>query len=363
MKARLVLEDGKVYYGESFGHEGIEGGEVVFNTGMTGYQEIMSDPSYCGQIVTLTYPLIGNYGLNPFDFQSKKPLIKGLVVREYCNYPNHWQATLHISDFLKKEKIIGITGIDTRSLTRHLRKKGTMKGIITTGKEGEEELVEQAQKITSLSEKDYVKEATVDQKYSIKGTGPHIALLDLGCKYSIIESLKDKGCTITILPASSTAEEILSLKADGLLLSNGPGDPKTVPYAVETVKKLLGHIPLFGICLGHQILGLALGADTYKLKFGHRGTNHPVKDLKTGKVFITSQNHGYALNKESLKDKPVEVSHINLNDFTVEGLKHMELPVISVQFHPEGSPGPYDSVKIFEDYLKTIESPGGNVVT
>ncbi|RQD77984.1 MAG: carbamoyl-phosphate synthase small subunit [Candidatus Syntrophonatronum acetioxidans] len=355
MKAWLILEDGKVYSGESFGHEGKEGGEVVFNTGMTGYQEILSDPSYCGQIVTLTYPLIGNYGVNPFDFQSKKPLIKGLVVREYCAYPNHWQSTLHISDFLKKERIIGISGIDTRSLTRHLRKKGTMRGIITTGEEPDEDLVRQAKKVTSLSERDYVKEATTEQKHFIKGKGPHIALLDLGCKKSIIESLKDKGCAITILPASSTGEEIMSLKADGLLLSNGPGDPKTVPYTVETVKKLLGNIPLFGICLGHQILGLALGADTYKLKFGHRGTNHPVKDLKTGKVFITSQNHGYALKKESLKNKPLEVSHLNLNDFTVEGLKHMELPAFSVQFHPEGNPGPYDSVRIFDYYLEMLE--------
>ncbi|PKM78982.1 MAG: carbamoyl phosphate synthase small subunit, partial [Firmicutes bacterium HGW-Firmicutes-13] len=337
MKTRLVLEDGKFYYGESFGYEGEEGGEVVFNTGMTGYQEIISDPSYSGQIVTLTYPLIGNYGINPEDFQAKKPLIRGLVVREYCEYPNHWQASHTISDFLKEEKIIGLSGIDTRSLTRHLRNQGTMRGLITTLDFSDRELLDKVKDVPHLSDFDYVNYATAESPYVIDGDGPHVALLDLGCKYSIIKSLKELGCKVTVLPANTLPEEILSLNPEGFMLSNGPGNPKSVPYVAETVKYLVGKIPIFGICLGHQILGLALGGDTYKLKFGHRGTNHPVKSLKTGRVFITSQNHGYAIKKESLENHPVEISHININDFTVEGIKHKELPIFSVQFHPEGS--------------------------
>lgn len=357
MKARLVLEDGKIYHGESFGHEGEQGGEVVFNTGMTGYQEIISDPSYCGQIVTLTFPLIGNYGINPYDFQAEKTLVKGLIVREHCQNPNHWQAELKISDYLKKEEIVGISGVDTRSLTRHLRKQGTMKGFISTNPElSDGDLIEKVKSAPSLSDVDYVKEATSHKPYTIYGEGPHIAVLDLGCKLSILESLKANNCQITVLPADTQEEEMLSLKADGVLISNGPGNPKRIPYVTDTVKKLLGKIPIFGICLGHQVLGLALGGDTYKLKFGHRGTNHPVKDLNSGSVFITSQNHGYALKKESLDNQPVEVSHINLNDFTVEGLRHLELPIFSLQFHPEGNPGPYDSMSLFEDFIGLVNN-------
>ncbi len=357
MNARLVLEDGKIYAGQSFGYQGEKGGEVVFNTGMTGYQEIMSDPSYCGQIVVLTYPLIGNYGINPYDFQSKKPLINGLIVREYCDYPNHWQADFNISEYLKDQKIIGISGIDTRSLTRHLRKQGTMRGIISTREEeSDQSLAEKAAKVPSLSDVDHVRTATTKNPYVIEGKGTHVALLDLGCKYSIIHSLKEKGCKITVLPATTGPEEILALKPDGLMLSNGPGDPKKIPYVVGTVKALLNKIPVFGICLGHQVLGLALGGDTYKLKFGHRGTNHPVKDLASEKIFITSQNHGFALKKESVGNLPVIISHINLNDHTVEGMRHKELPVFSVQFHPEGSPGPYDSIQLFQEFLDVIQN-------
>lgn len=357
MKARLVLEDGRMFNGESFGYQGEKGGEVVFNTGMTGYQEIMSDPSYCGQIVVLTYPLIGNYGINPFDFQSKNSLIKGLIVREFCDYPNHWQADFNISDYLKQQKIIGLSGIDTRALTKHLRNQGTMRGIISTlEEETNQSLIERAKNVPDLSDMDHVMTATTKEPYEIQGNGPHVALLDLGCKYSIIHSLKEKGCRITVLPAKTGPEEILAIKPEGLLLSNGPGDPKKVPYVVNTVKKLLGKLPIFGICLGHQVLGLSLGGDTYKLKFGHRGTNHPVKDVKSGKVFITSQNHGYALKKESIDILPVDISHINLNDHTVEGMRHRELPLFSVQFHPEGSPGPYDSIQLFKDFLDLIHN-------
>ncbi|UNC91907.1 glutamine-hydrolyzing carbamoyl-phosphate synthase small subunit [Candidatus Contubernalis alkaliaceticus] len=355
MKARLVLEDGRIFYGESFGCQGEKGGEVVFNTGMTGYQEIMSDPSYCGQIVVLTYPLIGNYGINPFDFQSKNSLIKGLIVREYCDYPNHWQADYNISDYLKQQNIIGLSGIDTRALTKHLRNQGTMRGIISTvEEETDQSLIDKAKKVPSLSDMDHVMTATTKQSYEIHGNGPHVALLDLGCKSSIIQSLQEKGCRITVLPAKTGPDEILAIKPDGLLLSNGPGDPKKVPYVAGTVKSLLGKLPIFGICLGHQVLGLSLGGDTYKLKFGHRGTNHPVKDLKTEKVFITSQNHGYALKKKSIENLPIDISHINLNDHTVEGMRHKELPLFSVQFHPEGSPGPYDSIEIFKEFLDLI---------
>lgn len=357
MKARLVLEDGKIYCGESFGYQGEKGGEVVFNTGMTGYQEIISDPSYCGQIVVLTYPLIGNYGINPFDFQSKNSLIHGLIVREHCDYPNHWQADFNISEYLKEQKIIGLSGIDTRALTKHLRKQGTMRGIISTlEEESDQSLIEKAQNVPNLSDFDYVKTATTKRSYEFEGSGPHVALLDLGCKYSIIHSLQEKGCRITVLPATTSAEDILSLKPDGLLLSNGPGDPKKVPYVVDTVKELLHKLPVFGICLGHQVLGLALGGDTYKLKFGHRGTNHPVKDVSSEKIFITSQNHGYALIKESIDNLPVSISHINLNDHTVEGMRHNQLPLFSVQFHPEGSPGPYDSIELFEEFINLIQN-------
>lgn len=360
MKARLVLEDGKIYYGQSFGYQGEKGsgGEVVFNTGMTGYQEIMSDPSYCGQIVVLTYPLIGNYGINPFDFQSKKSLIHGLIVREHCDYPNHWQADFSISEYLKEQKIIGLSGIDTRALTKHLRKQGTMRGIISTQEEeSDHSLIERAQKVPNLSDVDHVKTATTKHSYGFEGNGgPHVALLDLGCKYSIIHSLKEEGCRITVLPATTPSEDILALKPDGLLISNGPGDPKKVPYVVNTVRGLLHKLPVFGICLGHQVLGLSLGGDTYKLKFGHRGTNHPVKDVKSEKIFITSQNHGYALKKESIESLPVDISHINLNDHTIEGMRHRELPLFSVQFHPEGSPGPYDSIELFKDFLNLIQN-------
>lgn len=356
-KARLVLEDGKVFYGEPFGCRGEAGGEVVFNTGMTGYQELITDPSYCGQIVTLTYPLVGNYGINPHDFQSARPLLKGLVVREYCRQPNHWQSTQTLSAYLEKEGIPGISGVDTRALTRHLRVQGTMKGILTTREEeSNETLVERVNReVLSLSEVDHVKDSTTPVPKVLEGSGPPLVLLDLGCKQSIIDTLREKkDYPLSILPAATPAEEIMALRPSGVLISNGPGDPKQVPYVINTVRGLLGKVPLFGICLGHQVIGLALGGDTYKLKFGHRGTNHPVKDLETGEIYITSQNHGYAIDKESLEGLPVEVSHLNLNDQTVEGLRHRELPVSSVQFHPEGNPGPYDSMQIFENFLALL---------
>jgi carbamoyl-phosphate synthase small subunit len=350
-QARLALEDGMIFYGESFGAPGTVGGEVVFNTGMTGYQEILTDPSYSGQIITMTYPLIGNYGLNRFDYESAHPFARGLVVREYCEMPSNWRSEICIDDFLKQYQIPGICGIDTRALTKYLRTEGTMKGIITTEADSDPELLAKVKALPALSGQNFVKTASATQPYTVGNGSKPVVLIDYGAKGNIIQCLVDRGCKVTVVPCDTTSSAILDLNPAGIMLTNGPGDPKDVSYAVATVKKLIGKLPVFGICLGHQIIGLALGGDTYKLKFGHRGGNHPVKDLSTGKVSITSQNHGFAVLPESLDPDEVIISHRNVNDATVEGLRHKYLPVFSVQYHPEAAPGPKDSEYLFDEFV------------
>jgi carbamoyl-phosphate synthase small subunit len=349
-QARLALEDGTIFVGESFGAEGAAGGEVVFNTGMTGYQEILTDPSYSGQIITMTYPLIGNYGLNRFDYEAAHPFARGLVVREYCLNPSNWRSEMRIADFLKQYQIPGICGIDTRALTKRLRTKGAMKGILTTTEIADQELLEQVKALPDLSGQNFVKNATTDRIYTVGAGSKQVVLIDYGAKGNIVQCLADRGCQVTVVPCDTTADAIMALEPAGIMLSNGPGDPKDVGYAVATVQKLIGKLPIFGICLGHQLIALALGGDTYKLKFGHRGGNHPVKDLISGKVTITSQNHGFAVDPQSLDPDEVIISHRNVNDATVEGLRHKYLPVFSVQYHPEAAPGPRDSEYLFDEF-------------
>lgn len=354
-KARLVMEDGTVYQGISFGADVETGGEVVFNTSLTGYQEILTDPSYSGQIITMTYPLIGNYGVNGEDFESRRPYARGFVVKEYCQAPSNWRSEMTIDSFLKKYNIPGISGIDTRALTRRLRTAGVMKGLITTSAEPDEALIERVKELPDLSGNDFVKTASTKEIYTVGDGDWHVVLMDFGAKLNIQRCLLKYGCRVTVVPCDTTGETILKMKPDGVMLSNGPGDPKDIPYAVESVKELIGKVPLFGICLGHQILALALGGDTYKLKFGHRGGNHPVKELTSGAVTITSQNHGFAVRENSLNQEVI-ISHINVNDGTVEGLKHRQLPIFSVQYHPEATPGPWDSEYLFKQFVGNMRN-------
>jgi len=347
----LVLEDGAIFHGESFGADCEARGEVVFNTGMTGYQEILTDPSYSGQIITMTYPLIGNYGINSVDYESDHPFACGFIVKEYCEIPSNWRAELSIDAFLKKYQLPGLAGIDTRALTKRLRTHGTMRGIITTSSETDDVLLQKVTEVHDLSGQDFVRQATTDKIYTEGEGAKHVVLVDFGAKANIARCLIRRGCRVTVVPCDTTSEAILKLKPDGVMLSNGPGDPQDASYAVKVVQELIGRLPIFGICLGHQIIGLALGGTTYKLKFGHRGGNHPVKNLLTGKVTITSQNHGFAVREDSLDPAEVVVSHINVNDGTVEGLKHRKLPLFSVQYHPEASPGPWDSEELFDEFV------------
>lgn len=345
MKAKLILENGMIFEGKSFGYLGESVGEVVFTTGMTGYQEVLTDPSYHGQIVTMTYPLIGNYGINLDDMESNKPQVKGFIVREKCNIPNNFRCEMNLDDYLKQNKIVGIEGIDTRALTKILRNNGTMKGIITLD---HSELSEVKKEIEAFSNKDAVSNVTTDNIYEIDGEGKHVAIIDYGIKNNILNCFKKRGCKITVFPSNVTAEEVLNINPDLVFLSNGPGDPEDLEKEIENIKKIIGKKPIVGICLGHQLLALSLGGSTTKLKFGHRGCNHPVKDLETGRVHITSQNHGYVVNEVP---EDVEITHVNINDGTVEGLKHKTMPVYSVQFHPEASAGPKDSEYIFDRFL------------
>ncbi|OPF53022.1 carbamoyl phosphate synthase small subunit [Clostridium baratii] len=345
MKAKLILENGMIFEGKSFGYLGESVGEVVFTTGMTGYQEVLTDPSYHGQIVTMTYPLIGNYGINLDDMESSKPQVKGFIVREKCNIPNNFRCEMNLDDYLKQNKIIGIEGIDTRALTKILRNNGTMKGIITLD---HSQLSEVKKEIEAFSNKDAVSNVTTDKIYEIDGEGKHVAIIDYGIKNNILNCFKKRGCKITVFPSNVTAEEVLNINPDLVFLSNGPGDPEDLETEIENIKKIIGKKPIVGICLGHQLLALSLGGSTTKLKFGHRGCNHPVKDLETGRVHITSQNHGYVVNEVP---EDVEITHVNINDGTVEGLKHKTMPVYSVQFHPEASAGPKDSEYIFDRFL------------
>ena len=352
MKRQLILEDGTVFIGTGFGADEEKIGEVVFNTGMTGYQEILSDPSYCGQIVTLTYPLIGNYGINRDDFETITPAIAGFVVKEVADLPSNWRCELTLDEYFKINNIPGIAGIDTRKLTRIIRQHGTLKGAITSIDSKPEEIIEQL-KSTELR-RDQVKQVSTKSAYPSPGRGPRVVLVDYGMKHGILRELNNRGCDVVVVPYNVTAKEVLNLSPDGIMLSNGPGDPKDVPEAIEMIQGVQGKVPLFGICLGHQLFALANGADTAPLKFGHRGSNHPVKELATGKVAITSQNHGYTVQEESIKETPLEVTHVALNDGTVEGLKHEEYPAFTVQYHPEASPGPEDANGLFDQFINMI---------
>lgn len=354
MQARLLLEDGTLFTGRSFGAEGGSVGEVVFNTGITGYQEVLSDPSYCGQIVTMTFPLIGNYGINRDDFESVRPYIHGFVVRRHEDVPSNWRAQYTLGHLLKEYGIVGISDIDTRMLTRILRQHGTMKGILTTGNERVEELQERLGATPLL--RDQVARTSTKSVFSSPGDKERIVLIDYGAKSGILRELTKRGCDVVVVPQDATAEDIRKLKPDGIQLSNGPGDPKDVPHAVDTVRELIGEFPLFGICLGHQLFALACGADTGKLKFGHRGGNHPVKELESGRCFITSQNHGYTVVEASIASTELEVTHINNNDKTIEGLKHKKFPAFSVQYHPEAAPGPYDNSYLFDRFIEMIRT-------
>ncbi|MDZ5254762.1 carbamoyl phosphate synthase small subunit [Clostridium sp. LIBA-8841] len=346
MKAKLILENGVVFEGKAFGYLKECVGEVVFNTGMTGYQEVLTDPSYYGQIVTMTYPLIGNYGINLEDLESKEPKVRGFIVREKCQYPNNFRCELELETYLAQNKILGLDGIDTRALTKILRNNGTMKGIIVLDNSNLEDVKD---KLEAFSNRDAVSIVSTDKKYEISGEGKNVAIIDFGIKQNIIRNFVKRGCNVTVFPYDVKAEEVLAINPDLVFLSNGPGDPEDMGTAVNEIKKIVGKKPIVGICLGHQLLALTLGGETKKLKFGHRGCNHPVKDLIRNRVHITSQNHGYYV---ATLPENMEITHVSMNDGTVEGMKHKELPIFSVQFHPEACPGPKDSEYIFDEFMK-----------
>lgn len=376
MKAILALEDGVWFEGEGFGATGEIFGEVVFNTALTGYQEIITDTSYKGQIIVMTYPHIGNYGINSEDMEGSKPWIEGFVVKEVSPVVSNYRSDISLDEYLKKHGIPGIQGIDTRKLVKHIREGGAKKGVISTIETDPKKLIEKAKKSLSIEGMDLVKEVTCKEPYSFEETilkefswGTYsekkynIVAVDSGIKLNILRKLNQHGFSVKIVPANTSAEEILALKPDGLFLSNGPGDPSAVQYLAQTVKELLGKLPIFGICLGHQIIGLALGGRTSKLKFGHHGGNHPVMDQKTERIEITSQNHGFVVDIESLPKDDIEMTHINLNDKTLEGLKHKKYPLFSVQYHPENSPGPHDSDYLFSRFFELIDDFKRNLIT
>lgn len=356
-EAKLLLEDGRAFPGISFGAPGETIGEVVFNTSMTGYQEILTDPSYAGQIITMTCPLIGNYGVNSEDLESETPVARGFVVKESSRIYSNWRAEGSLGGYLEKFGICGIAGIDTRALVRHIRIAGAMRGIISTEDFDDESLIRKVRSSPSMSGSDYVQEVTPRHRSRRRVDSPsrHVVVYDFGAKASILKNLQLLGCDLTVVPAATSAEEVLTLNPDGIFLSNGPGDPEPLESITANISKLIGKKPLFGICLGHQLLGVALGGRTFKLKFGHRGGNQPVKNLQNGKVEITSQNHGFALDPDSLDPGEIELTHVNLNDQTLEGFRHRSLPLFAVQYHPESSPGPHDSHYLFDDFLKMME--------
>jgi carbamoyl-phosphate synthase small subunit len=363
VKALLVLEDGRYFEGISFGAVGEGIGEIVFHTGLTGYQEILTDPSYCGQIVTLTYPHIGNYGVNREDQESTRPQVEALVVGQASAIASNHRATATLTDYLQQHQIPAITGIDTRALTRHIRSRGAMRALLTTATEEAslEALAERARSAPLMAGSDLVKRVTCKEPYTWPASAPerfHLAAYDFGIKHGILRSLAARGARVTVVPATATASEVLALRPQGVVLSNGPGDPEPLDYAIEAARELLGRLPLFGICLGHQILGLAAGARTYKLPFGHHGANHPVKRASDGAVEITSQNHGFAVDADSLAGLPVELTHHNLNDGTLEGFRLKDVEAMSVQYHPEASPGPHDSQYLFDRFLEKVEASG-----
>ncbi|MBZ0169525.1 carbamoyl phosphate synthase small subunit [Candidatus Methylomirabilis lanthanidiphila] len=396
-RALLALADGTIFEGRSFGAEGETVGEVVFNTSMTGYQEVLTDPSYKGQMVVMTYPLIGNYGINPEDVESSALAVEGFIVKEACSYPSNWRSTQTLDSYLKEHGIVGIQGIDTRALTRHLRDHGAMEGIISTQDLNPDSLMIKAKASPGLIGRDLVKEVACTSPYPwhegpwqlsrgyedssrFKVQGSRLAdqlklfpkpetrnpklfkvvAYDCGIKLNILRKLVEAGCGVTVVPPDAPASTVLDLAPDGIFLSNGPGDPEGVPYLIDNVQKLIGKKPIFGICLGHQILGLAFGGRTYKLKFGHHGGNQPVKDLTTGKVEITTQNHGFAVDIASIPESEIELTHVNLNDQTLEGMRHRRLPIFSVQYHPEASPGPHDAGYLFQRFIELMAQAGAH---
>lgn len=365
--AYLVLEDGSVHRGESMGARVDGHGEVVFNTSMTGYQEVLTDPSYAGQLVTLTYPLVGNYGINPQDFESARIRVAGFIVREHCDQPSHGRSDRTLDEYLKSQGIPGICGVDTRAITRRLRDRGVMMGLLTTG--SPEAAAARLAEMPRYEDQDLVRTVTAADRYrwSLEGPQPaaaqsaeggearrRILVTDVGLKYNILRLLQARGCEVIAVPAETSAEDMLAMNPSGILLSPGPGDPQLLDYVVGNVRQILGRVPVMGICLGHQLVARALGADTFKLKFGHRGGNHPVQDLATGRVYITAQNHGFAVDPDTLPPG-LEVSHINLNDGTVEGTRHRDMPLFTIQYHSEASPGPRDNEYIFDEFLGMVK--------
>lgn len=374
MQAILALEDGRIFRGKGFGAPAEASGEVVFNTALTGYQEIFTDPSYAGQIVVLTNPQIGNYGTTPSDDEGKRPYIEGLVTREFSPISSNWRSTQVTDEYLEKYNVPVLAEVDTRAIVRHLRNNGVMRGVISTKSTDAEALIAKARSIQKMDGTDLARVVSTKQSYQFSDASPvnetgdkllpqqisnpdqmHVVAYDFGIKSNILRMLTRENCRVTVVPAETPAAEVLAMNPDGVFFSNGPGDPEPLDYAQQNVRDLAGKAPLFGICLGHQIFGLALGGKTYKLKFGHHGANHPIKNLETGKVEITSQNHNYAVDPATLDTITTEVTHVNLNDETVAGLKHREHPMFSVQYHPEASPGPHDSHYLFKDFRKMME--------
>ncbi len=372
-KALLALEDGRTFACRTFTGPGEVGGEVVFNTSMSGYQEVLTDPSYSGQMVTMTYPLIGNYGVNLADIESDRVQVAAFIVREYQPFPSNFRSMGSLGEYLQAAHIVGVDSLDTRALTRHIRNAGAMRAIISTRESDPEILIQKARSLPAMAGLDLARTVTAGQPYLWTNTGPmpiegrlnesvwmerdaksSVVALDFGIKYNILRCLADRGCEVAVVPAFTDPDTIKAMAPSGIFLSNGPGDPEPVTYGIDTARALMGYRPMFGICLGHQILGLALGGKTYKMKFGHRGANQPVKHLVTGKVEITSQNHGFAVDVNSMDPRQVEITHINLNDDTLEGFRHKELPVFAVQYHPEASPGPHDARYLFDTFKRLI---------
>jgi len=376
MKALLALEDGRTFSCRSFTGPGESWGEIVFNTSMTGYQEILTDPSYRGQMVTMTYPLVGNYGVNPEDIESDRIQVSAFLMREYQKFPSNFRSTSTLADYLKQQGILGIEELDTRAVTRHIRNTGAMRAFLSTKDLDPSSLVKRANEIPGMEGQDLTKAVTTKVPYywlndtpefiepeiltldsnifRCRGEKKCVVAFDFGIKYNILRCLESAGFEVVVAPSSTTADTVKEMSPDGIFLSNGPGDPEPVTDAIETIRSLLGYRPIFGICLGHQLLGLALGGTTFKLKFGHRGGNQPVKNLLTGRIEITSQNHGFAVDLDTLKGKDIEITHINLNDNTLEGFRHLKYPAFAVQYHPEASPGPHDAGYLFDDFKKMM---------